>query len=187
MWYRYFIYLVFLSLIFADANTVGNESDMTATLDSYHIYVSCNDIEELQNDQLHLYLDAVGFRESSNNYMAVNRFGYLGRYQFSRTVLRNLGYSKSYDYFLKNPYIQDEMMLELLRHNIQIMGSYLDDFSGTIIEGTIITKSGILAAAHLIGPARTKIYLDYGLDYSDGNGTPTSSYIKEFSGYHINL
>lgn len=187
MRYEFSIYLVFLLLVFAVTYTVGNESDITSTLDAFDIYVSCNDIEELQNDQLHLYLDAVGFRESSNNYMAVNRFGYLGRYQFSRTVLRNLGYSKSYDYFLKNPYIQDEMMLELLRHNIQVMGNYLDDFSGTIIDDVIITKSGILAAAHLIGPTRTKIYLDYGLDYSDGNGTPTSSYIKEFSGYHINL
>ena len=30
------------------------------------------------------FLDDIGFRESSNNYKAVNQFGYLGKYQFGR-------------------------------------------------------------------------------------------------------
>ena len=32
------------------------------------------------------FLDDIGFRESSNNYKAVNQFGYLGRYQFRRNT-----------------------------------------------------------------------------------------------------
>ena len=30
------------------------------------------------------FLDAIGHRESTNNYKAVNQFGYLGKYQFGR-------------------------------------------------------------------------------------------------------
>ena len=32
------------------------------------------------------FLDDIGFRESSNNYHAVNQFGYLGKYQFDKRI-----------------------------------------------------------------------------------------------------
>lgn len=35
---------------------------------------------------------ALGMRESSNNYKAVNQFGYIGKYQFGATALIDLGY-----------------------------------------------------------------------------------------------
>ena len=35
------------------------------------------------------FLDDIGFRESSNNYKAVNQFGYLGKYQFGRRTLKS--------------------------------------------------------------------------------------------------
>src|SRR5210317_982777 len=38
------------------------------------------------------FLDAIGFRESSNNYKAVNQFGYLGKYQFGRKTLNAIGF-----------------------------------------------------------------------------------------------
>ncbi len=38
------------------------------------------------------FLDDIGFRESSNDYRAVNQFGYLGKYQFGRKTLNSLGF-----------------------------------------------------------------------------------------------
>ena len=37
------------------------------------------------------FLNAVGHRESTNNYKAVNQFGYLGKYQFGRKTLNAIG------------------------------------------------------------------------------------------------
>ena len=36
------------------------------------------------------FLEAMGKRESSNNYRAVNRFGYMGKYQFGKSTLKTL-------------------------------------------------------------------------------------------------
>ena len=35
---------------------------------------------------------AIGYKESTNNYKAVNRFGYLGRYQFGKIALQDIGF-----------------------------------------------------------------------------------------------
>ena len=40
------------------------------------------------------FLHAIGFRESTNNYKAVNQFGYLGKYQFGRKTLNAIGFKK---------------------------------------------------------------------------------------------
>jgi len=52
------------------------------------------------------FLDAIGFRESTNNYKAVNQFGYLGKYQFGRKTLNAIGFEDvSNREFLTNPSI----------------------------------------------------------------------------------
>ena len=38
------------------------------------------------------FLDDLGHRESTNNYKAVNQYGYLGKYQFGRKTLNALGH-----------------------------------------------------------------------------------------------
>jgi hypothetical protein len=64
------------------------------------------------------FLDAIRFRESSNNYKAVNRFGYLGKYQFGRATLNAIGFKNvSNREFLANPSIQEKAMLTLLKRN----------------------------------------------------------------------
>ena len=64
------------------------------------------------------FLDDIGFRESSNNYKAVNQFGYLGKYQFGRKTLNAIGFKDISNYeFLSNPEIQEEAMLVLLQKN----------------------------------------------------------------------
>ena len=65
------------------------------------------------------FLDDIGFRESSNNYKAVNQFGYLGKYQFGRNTLNAIGFDSISNYeFLSNPSIQEEAMLTLLKKKL---------------------------------------------------------------------
>lgn len=140
-----------------------------------------------ENTELFTYLDKLGERESGGDYSKVNTLGYMGKYQFSRATLNGLGLFISKNEFLNNPTVQDSMVIELLLHNKQLLDSYIKKYDGTEVRGKIVTESGILAAAHLIGPQKTKLYLDMGIDSKDGYGTPVSSYIHQFSGYKISL
>lgn len=129
----------------------------------------------------------LGFKESTNRYDAVNPWGYLGKYQFSPNILWRLGFQVSREEFLSNPQLQEEAFETLLRHNYDILKPIIDKYDGKRINGIEITESGILAAAHLIGPTRTKLFLKYNRNYRDGLGTRTSDYLHEFSGYKLQL
>lgn len=132
------------------------------------------------------FLDDIGFRESSNNYKAVNQFGYLGKYQFGRATLNALGYDEvSNREFLANPSIQEEAMYALLSHNKKILRRQIEKYHGTTVNGIYITESGILAAAHLAGPGNVKKFFRKGYEFHDGNGTKMTSYMVMFSDYKL--
>lgn len=132
------------------------------------------------------FLYDIGMRESSNNYHAVNQFGYLGKYQFGRKTLNALGYEEvSNRQFLENHSIQEEAMYALLTHNRRILRRQIAEYSGQVINGIYITESGILAAAHLAGPGNVKKFFRKGYEFKDGNGTKMTSYLKKFSNYKL--
>ena len=144
-------------------------------------------IEPIKINQTELFLNAIGHRESTNRYDVVNKWGYMGKYQFGRKTLKNLGYDISKKEFLNSPHIQEKAMLDLLEHNRKILQPYIDYWDGRKINGEIITESGILAAAHLAGAGNVKRFLRKGEEFRDGNGTKLTSYLTQFSGYDINL
>ena len=132
------------------------------------------------------FLDDIGFRESSNNYRAVNQFGYLGKYQFGRKTLNSLGYEDvSNREFLENASIQEEAMYALLNHNKRILRRQIQKYHGETIHGVYITESGILAAAHLAGAGNVRKFFRKGYEFKDGNGTKMTSYLILFSGYKL--
>ena len=145
------------------------------------------EVAPLEINQQEMFLTAIGHRESSNRYDVVNKWGYMGKYQFGRKTLRNLGYEISKKEFLNSPHIQERAMLDLLEHNRRILRLYINTYSGTIIDGVEITESGILAAAHLGGPGNVKRYFKKGKQFKDGNGTKLTSYLTKFSGYKLNI
>ena len=132
------------------------------------------------------FLDDIGFRESSNNYKAVNQFGYLGKYQFGRKTLNSLGFENvSNREFLENVSIQEEAMYALLNHNKKILRRQIQKYHGQTIYGIYITESGILAAAHLAGAGNVRKFFRKGYEFKDGNGTKMTSYMTLFSGYNL--
>ena len=132
------------------------------------------------------FLDDIGFRESSNNYRAVNQFGYLGKYQFGRKTLNSLGFEDiSNREFLENESIQEEAMYALLNHNKRILRRQIQKYHGETIHGVYITESGILAAAHLAGAGNVRKFFRKGYEFKDGNGTKMTSYLILFSGYKL--
>ena len=134
------------------------------------------------------FLDEVGFRESSNNYKAVNQFGYLGKYQFGRKTLNAIGFKDISNYeFLSNPEIQEEAMLVLLQKNKHTLRREIKKYVGETVNGIYITESGILAAAHLGGAGNVRKFFKKGYEFEDGNGTKMTSYMIRFADYNLNL
>ena len=133
------------------------------------------------------FLDEVGFRESSNNYKAVNQFGYLGKYQFGRKTLNAIGFKDISNYeFLSNPEIQEEAMLVLLQKNKHTLRREIKKYVGETVNGIYITESGILAAAHLGGAGNVRKFFRKGYEFEDGNGTKMTSYMVRFADYNLN-
>jgi hypothetical protein len=132
------------------------------------------------------FLEDIGFRESTNNYHAVNQFGYLGKYQFGRRTLDALGYKDVTNrQFLENHSIQEEAMYALLTHNRKVLRRQINKYVGTTVAGVYITESGLLAAAHLAGPGNVRKFLRKGYEFKDGNGTKMTSYMVKFSNYRL--
>lgn len=144
------------------------------------------ELPEIKIKDHSLFLNDLGHRESTNNYKAVNQFGYLGKYQFGRATLNALGYDEvSNREFLANPSIQEEAMYALLLHNKKILRRQIEKYHGTTVNGIYITESGILAAAHLAGPGNVKKFFRKGYEFHDGNGTKMTSYMVMFSDYKL--
>ena len=133
------------------------------------------------------FLDAIGQRESSNRYDVVNSYGYMGKYQFGSKTLKGLGYKVSKEEFLNNPELQEQAMLDLLRHNKKKLKRFIDKYEGKTVHGIYITESGILAAAHLAGQGNVRKFFRKGYEFKDGFGTKMTSYMSQFGGYDLSI
>ena len=137
--------------------------------------------------QHELFLDAIGHQESGNRYHIVNRYGYMGKYQFGKSTLRTLRIKVSRSEFLKDTLLQEEAMLKLLLHNKKRLQKYINKYEGKVVHGILVTESGLLAAAHLGGQGSVKKWFRNGRIRKDGNGVKITSYMKKFGGYILDL
>lgn len=140
------------------------------------------------------FLNALASSESSMNPKSVNRFGYIGKYQFGKKALEDLGLDDKINAhkFKKNPKIfpehaQDKAMVDLLKINKDYLGDYINNYVGKVVAGVQITKSGLLAGSHLVGAHAVKQFLDSNgrIIPRDGNDVPVTEYIKKFGGYNL--
>ncbi|MBU6140399.1 MAG: hypothetical protein KGP29_02430, partial [Proteobacteria bacterium] len=163
------------------------------------------------------FLDALGFRESSSipggqqNYDKINPIGFIGKYQWGEAALYDLGYYtkdgdtnlykndwtgnwsgkdgiNSREDFLNNGQIQEKVILDWM--NIlwsRITSQGLAKYEGQILNDIQITKTGMLAVAHLLGTGEggLKTYLESGAVSVGGDdfGTTAKDYMTYFSGY----
>jgi hypothetical protein len=133
------------------------------------------------------FLKKIGHYESSNDYSRVNRWGYMGKYQFHKKTLKSIDIDVSKRKFLSSPTLQEEAMRRLLTENKKTLRRFIRKYDGKIVHGVYVTESGILAAAHLGGAGNVMNWFRKGEDFQDANGTPITRYMKVFSGYNLNL
>ena len=156
---------------------ISNIEVAPLTVDSIELVVSSHQA----------FLDAIGFRESGNRYDIVNRYGYMGKYQFGKKTLKGLGIKVTQDEFLNSPYIQEKAMYALLKQNKRSLRKYIEKYDGKYVHGVLVTESGLLAAAHLGGAGSVKKWFRTGKVRKDGNGVKITSYMVMFNGYDLKV
>lgn len=139
-----------------------------------------------------LLKDALGKKESGNNYKAVNQLGYLGKYQMGAAMLCDLGYVKkgtsnsalaipaswtgkngisSKESFLNSSEVQESAMdSELAMNENRLKKLGVIDDSTTAQE-----KAGFLATSHLLGTGGARD-MKNGIVKSDANGVTGNTY-----------
>ena len=136
---------------------------------------------------LDTFLYDMAERESSNRYDVVNQYGYMGAYQFGSQTLKNLGYKVTREEFLSNPMLQEEAMLKLLKANKHTLRRQIKKYDGKLVNGVLVTESGLLAAAHLVGAGAVRKWIRNGKKYTDGNGVDLTSNLVKFNGYYLDI
>lgn len=133
------------------------------------------------------FADALAQRESGGQQDIVNKYGYMGLYQFGKSTLKTLGINATKEQFLSNRELQNEA----LRKNIDYTVGTKDRFGfskyyGQNMYGTTVTPSGVYGAAHLKGAGGARKLLR-GQDNSDAFGTKASEYLIKFGDYDLGL
>ena len=130
----------------------------------------------------------LGFFESGSDYDKINRFGYIGKYQFGKGTLKMYGVTNLVNY-KNNPELQEKIFLMNVMRNKWILRREISWYSNRYLGGVYVSESGIIAAAHLSGPGNVKKYLrshcDANLNKKDANGTSISDYMRIFKDYDI--
>jgi hypothetical protein len=145
--------------------------------------------------ELNRFIKQLGYDESRNNWLIINKYGALGEYQFIYKTLQSLGYKHiTLNKFKKNPTIfppelQKKVLIESFTANTITMNSYINEFEGTTIKGFEITKAGILAACHLGGPTSVKLFLNSNgrINKKDAFGTSIETYLKRYQIFNLQL
>lgn len=136
------------------------------------------------------FLTKLALKESGNSYNPIpENKSYYGKYQIGEVALKEIGLKVDKDLFIKYPEIQEIAIRELLKSNSEYLKKEIQTFEGKKIKGIIITKSGLLAGAHLGGVSSVKkfLYSNGELDFEDGNKTKISKYINQFQNFQICL
>ena len=159
--------------------------------------------EEAALPDYYAFLDALAMRESTDNYQAVNRYNYLGRYQLGAPALKDAGFmdkkgrwtSKANQYgiytqrdFLFSQVGQDAAVAAYHKKLCDYIRYYgLSDYLGQTYCEVPVTHSGLLAACHLVGVGSMKKALASGKATYDGNRVPASEYMELFGGYDVSV
>jgi hypothetical protein len=137
--------------------------------------------------EIEKFLKHMAHRESNNTKYIINKFGMMGKYQFSPSTIRILGFKFTKQQFLSDDKVQDSVMVAYMRANNRELRSIIEKYDGKTVKGVKITRAGILAAAHLGGSGSVINYFRtsdlYGT--TDANGTSVREYMQTFSKYNL--
>jgi len=132
------------------------------------------------------YLNSIKQQESSGNYSALGKQiltgahkgdRALGAYQFMPNTLKNLGYTGSFDNFLKDKNLQDTFAKKLTESNAAYYNKNIGNMPGKVQinlnDGVSSTEASILARMHYGGPKA--IFGSNKTQFSTGSAMPSTN------------
>ncbi|MTI44482.1 uncharacterized protein DUF4214 [Roseibium hamelinense] len=155
------------------------------------------------------FFQALGARESGNDYSVVNSFGYLGRFQFGELALIDAGYYAGRDGTSSNDFIgawtgrygvtskSDFLASEAAQNDAAeiyaaklwsyIRALDLEFYAGQTLNGVELTVSGMIAGAWLVGAGGLRTFISSGGTSAarDGYSTSVVDYIELLAGYDM--
>jgi hypothetical protein len=148
--------------------------------------------KQLREKEFELFIYNLGVRESGDKWWITNTIGCIGKWQFSQSTLAFLGYKNiTAKKFRKDTSIfpeelQKKVLLILIQMNEMILKDY-SSYIGQIVSGVVITRSGMIAAAHLGGAGSVRLFLSSNgrINNHDAYGTSIKNYMFEFSMYNF--
>jgi hypothetical protein len=141
-----------------------------------HIYVP-NKVVLSEPTPVEQFMDKIAQIETpGGGYHTVNRFGMMGRYQFSPQTVRVLGFQVSKSEFLRSREIHEKLLKSLIYR-----------YDGKVVKGVKITRASILAGAHFAGSNGVITFLTNNSSTGtvDANGTTLQKYMSYFSNFHL--
>jgi len=149
-------------------------------------------VRMFHESEYHRFIKDLGYSESKNDWLCINRIGCFGEWQFSESTLRTLGYRHiTLRKFKADPQIfpkelQRKVLESLIKSNLSILRNY-DHFIGDTIRNVVITKSGMIAASHLGGAGSLKSFLRTNgrINRKDVLGTSIRDYLRRFDDYEL--
>lgn len=144
---------------------------------------------ECKNINIPKFERIIAYNESRGDQYAINRLGYIGKYQFSMKTL-DLLLSKNYltprgmtnkQEFLESTWHQRRALVALMYDNMKLAEKNgLPEYINKDVGGVKITYEGILSASHLRGHYSVKKYLRSNgmINDKDANGTSVKDYLK---------
>ena len=155
------------------------------------------------------FFEDLGKRESSGNYRAKNKQGFIGKYQMGEYAMIDAGYYKKNSKIGNNDWsgqftgkdgvysVEDFLNNKQAQENAQkafkqAQWSYLKNigatkYLGQIINGIKITPAALLGGAHIGGQGKVNDFVRSGgkIDGKDENGVPVSEYMRRFQDYDV--
>jgi hypothetical protein len=134
------------------------------------------------------FMDKIAEIETpGGGYQTVNKYGMMGRYQFSPSTVRVLGYKVSKSEFLRNKELQDSVMVAYMHANERTLERLIHRYEGKIVKGVRITRASILAGAHFAGSNGVIAFFNNNSQTGtvDGFGTSLKKYMSYFSDFHL--
>ncbi len=185
--------IVFLTYIFISISRIAVAPGIDFQLKGRVLLAGTRYVKmQYQKAEFSRFIRDLGFRESGNNWLSVNRIGCFGEWQFAESTVQYLGYKAiTLKKFQKNPDIfPRDMQLKVLESLIKINLALLKDYEhyiGTSIDGVEITRSGLIAASHLGGAQTVKLFLASNgrINKRDLFGTSIFDYIRRFHDYDL--
>ena len=148
--------------------------------------VTVKKLPKSQPTPVEQFMHRVALIESGGNYRVTNEFGMMGKYQFSPSTVRVLGFRVTQKQFLSDPKIQDSVMFAYMKANHDELSYYIKKYNGKMFNGVKVTRAGILAGAHFAGTTGVVAYFkNGGSGIVDARGTSLKQYMAYFSNFNL--